>query len=354
MDRGMIGRLRRPPTLDMESYQELVTGLRRWVNGPFRQAAADEADEIYGDLMLAPGDNRRAETRETLQQNPVIATRNRVWASVQQMTWKNVIDTLWKDPDVFLKELEDADDKGPGRLVLNPTMDIPEYAKHEIHLQPGGYMGDDLGGYVYYWGTNNFYEGKVYQDDYHRELAASLSVPEDGQVKRILDLGCGIGRVSIAIAERFPDAEVWGIDYGPALLRFGHKRAIDLGVEVNFAQMMAENLDFADNSFDIVTSYILFHEVPTSVAERIYREAYRVLRPGGVWEFFDFKTGKREQKPYDDLGRWIDHVFNAEVWSAQYISSDPMAAMEKIGFAVEPPTPRHMAVHAYKAVKPAA
>lgn len=352
MDRGMIGRLRRPPTLDMESYQELVTGLRKWVNGPFRAAARDEAEAMFGDRMLPVGDNSRHETRAQLAANPLIASRDRVWASVQQMTWKNVIDTLWKDADTYLDELDAADVSGPGSVHLNPDLHIPDYARHEIHIQPGGYVGDDLGGYVYYWGTNNFYEGQVYQDDFHRNIARKLNTPADGVVKKILDLGCGIGRVTLAVKDQFPQAEVWGVDYGPALLRFAHKRAIDLNIDVNFSQQLAEDMDFEDGSFDIVTSYILFHEVPASVQQRIIAEAYRVLRPGGVFQFFDFKTGPKPQAPYDDYGRWVDHVYNGEVWTPQYIGSDPMQTMRDCGFEVEEAGPAHWAVFSFKGTKP--
>ncbi len=351
MDRGMIGRLRRPPSLDMESYQELVTGLRKWVNGPFRQAASDEVDAMFGDRMLQPGEDR-TEVRRAIAANPLVGARDRVWASVQQMTWKNVIDTLWKDADTYLDELDAADASGPGTLTLNPQLQIPDYARHEIHLQPGGYVGDDLGGYVYYWGTNNFYEGQVYQDDHHRNLARTVDRPADGVVRKMVDLGCGIGRVTLALKDQFPEAEVHGVDYGAALLRFAHKRAIDLNIEVHFSQQLAEDLNFEDNSFDIVTSYIMFHEVPSSVAERVFKEAYRILRPGGSFQFFDFRTGAKPQTPYNDHGRWVDHVYNGEVWTPQYIASDPLKSMADIGFEVEEAGPRHWAVFSYKGIKP--
>ena len=52
-----------------------------------------------------------------------------------------------------------AEKKGPGTLELKPAMHIPDYAKHEIHILPGGYVGDPLAGYIYHYGTNNFHMG---------------------------------------------------------------------------------------------------------------------------------------------------------------------------------------------------
>ena len=48
-----------------------------------------------------------------------------------------------------------------------------------------------------------------------------------------------------------------------------------------------------DGSVDLVTAYILFHEVPTEAAKAICAEAARILRPGGVFNVVDFQTGNR-------------------------------------------------------------
>ena len=46
--------------------------------------------------------------------------------------------------------------------------------------------------------------------------------------------------------------------------------------------MAAEQLDFAGESFDLVTAYSFLHELPEQAIREIYREAHRVLRPGGT------------------------------------------------------------------------
>jgi len=97
--------------------------------------------------------------------------------------------------------------------------------------------------------------------------------------------------LTVALKERFPDAEVWGIDAGAPMLRYGHMRAVRLGVGVNFSQRMAEDTQFPDNHFDLVTSYLLHHEVPADVTLKIIAEVQRVTRPGGVYYPLDFVSG---------------------------------------------------------------
>ena len=137
----------------------------------------------------------------------------------------------------------------PGTLELNPDMHIPTYTKHEIHQQPGGYVGSPFAGPVYHYGTNAFYRARNIenrQDENHTGLGNQMATPADGRVRRILDMGCGIGQLTIAVKERFPEGEVWGVDVAAPMIRYGHMRAVDLNVDVNFAQRLAEETKFPD------------------------------------------------------------------------------------------------------------
>jgi SAM-dependent methyltransferase len=114
------------------------------------------------------------------------------------------------------------------------------------------------------------------QDQIHRAAAAKMPLPKDGKVRRILDMGCGVGQFTSALKERFPDAEVWGIDVGGPMVRYAHLRASKLGIGANFAQKLAEDTGFPDGHFDIVTSYIMHHEVTAQGTLAIIDEARRV------------------------------------------------------------------------------
>lgn len=125
---------------------------------------------------------------------------------------------------------------------------------------------------------------------------------------------CGIGQLSIALKERFSQAEIWGVDVAAPMIRYGHMRAVDLDVDVNFAQRLAEDSKFPDNHFDIVTSYILHHEVTAEASKQIIAEAFRVLRPGGVYFPIDFFTGgRRRATAHGTFREWVDHRWNNEV-----------------------------------------
>jgi ubiquinone/menaquinone biosynthesis C-methylase UbiE len=267
---------------------------------------------------------------------PMMMAYVRCWLSNQQMTWGQIRDAFHADAETFAAEMAAWDRAGPGTLELNPGIE-PAYTKHEIHIQPGGYVGDEFAGHINYYGVNNFYAGKNFQDEVQRALAAAVPVPRDGQVKRILDMGCGVGRLPIALKERFPGAEVWGIDVGGPMVRFGHMRAADLGVDVNFAQRLAEDTKFPDNHFDVVVSYIMFHEVTADAAKTIVAEAHRVTRPGGIFFPIDFATGKQRgvQTPGRAFSIWWDHRWNNEPWSLEYRYKDFASTLRGAGFDVD-------------------
>ncbi len=353
IDRGFGDRNRRVGSLDVESYQDFVLGFRGWTYGAMDKAARESAAELLADKRFNDADVPISTIHQTFEGDPIIATRVRCWLTSQQLMWRNILDHYEQHDDHYLDELEVADGAGPGTLELNTGMAIPDYAKHEIHIQPGGYTGNDFAGPLYHYGTNTFYKGQSSDDQFHIGIADVIAEPADGKVKTVIDIGCGIGRLTIALAEKFPQADVWGLDVGGPLVRYAHKRAIDLGVPVHFAQRLAEDSKFADGSIDLATAYILFHEVPPEAARAICAEMFRVLRPGGVFDVTDFQTGEaRETEAYPRYFRWIDHVYNAERWSHDFIHTDFLETLRSVGFVAEKAANRHWGVAAYIARKP--
>ena len=333
--RGTVGSLERLRTLDLESYDEFSTSTRAWVNGELTRIVRKRADEICRANGIDPRAEISMETAlELLADDPVIMFRYAAWHRGQRHMWQVLKREFHDHYDIYMSEMESADKAGPGVLELNPGIE-PEYAKHEIHMQPGGYTGDPFAGHMYHYGTNNFYMGHNHQDEVHTALAADLPIPEDGKVRRILDAGCSCGQLTVALKKRFPDAEVWGVDIGAPMVRYAHLRAVDLGVDVNFRHALAEDTGFPDGYFDIVTSYILHHEVPEQATYNIIGESERLLRPGGVYYPVDTHTtlrGRRGEKTaIGRLGSWFIHRWNHERWNQEYRKADFFGEMRRVG-----------------------
>ena len=95
--------------------------------------------------------------------------------------------------------------------------------------------------------------------------------------QRVLDVATGNGNAALAAARRFSD--VIGIDYVPALLEQARQRAAADGLEAAFAEGDAEDIPFADASFDAVISTL--GAMFTADQEKAASELLRVSRPGG-------------------------------------------------------------------------
>jgi SAM-dependent methyltransferase len=115
--------------------------------------------------------------------------------------------------------------------------------------------------------------------------------------ERLLDLGCGRGAVLITAARRLPEGCAIGADLWHVKDQSGNSREATLAnataarvadrVEVHTADITA--LPFADGSFDIVTSALTIHNIPSPEGRyRAVDEAMRVLRPGGQLLVADF------------------------------------------------------------------
>lgn len=333
--RGYDGRLERLFSRDLESRDDFLTAHRKWVADELRKAAMARAVAMMKEAGIDPAAEIGLDkVVELLKDDPVLA--NNCWHYVrgQQQMWRELQLACYAHEDELMSEMEREDKRGPGKLELNPTMALPAYTKEEIHNQPGGYVGDQFAGHMYYYGTNNFWMGRNYQDEMHVRIASDTAVPADGKVKRILDMGCGDGRLTMALKDRYPDAEVWGIDVGGPMVRFAHMRANDVNNAANFAQRLAEDTKFPDGYFDVVTSFLLFHEVDGEANKKILDESLRILRPGGVMSANDIRPVRQKLSGYNAFWQWWNTRWNYEVWMLQHVGTDYKSELEKRGFAI--------------------
>jgi hypothetical protein len=112
------------------------------------------------------------------------------------------------------------------------------------------------------------------------EAVAQLLVERAGVASGIelLDVATGSGNVAIPAA--LAGARVTGLDLTPELLQAARRRAADAGVEIEFVEGDAEQLPFADSSFDRVTSCMGVMFAPRQ--ELAAAELTRVARPGAT------------------------------------------------------------------------
>lgn len=105
-----------------------------------------------------------------------------------------------------------------------------------------------------------------------------------GRTPVCVDLACGTGDVAFALARRYPQGTVRGIDLTPEMLAIARSRNRFPNVALELGDM--HRLPLASDSVDIVTgSYALRNAPALDVA---LREIHRVLRPGGTAAFLDF------------------------------------------------------------------
>jgi ubiquinone/menaquinone biosynthesis C-methylase UbiE len=104
----------------------------------------------------------------------------------------------------------------------------------------------------------------------------------------LLDAGCGTGMTALRIAARYPGYTVHGIDISPNMIAVARRDADKQGLAVEFRVGSITDLPYPDDSFDVVTTNIMYHHLDLAEKRQAVAEIARVLKPGGRYVSAEF------------------------------------------------------------------
>jgi ubiquinone/menaquinone biosynthesis C-methylase UbiE len=157
------------------------------------------------------------------------------------------------------------------------------------------------------------------------EPAHALMLGELDKLKpaRVLDIGCGTGKLARRLAQR--GSSVVGLDLCEPMVRQARGKLNGDGSRVRLAVGDSEHLPFAAGSFDAVTCSNSFHHYPNQAA--VVREMFRVLQPGGRLLVLDgFRDNIIGRVMYDIIITRVE----GDVWHRDALSMEEM--MRTAGF----------------------
>ncbi|TCL71170.1 methyltransferase domain-containing protein [Rhizobium sp. BK251] len=147
--------------------------------------------------------------------------------------------------------------------------------------------------------------------------------------RRVLDLGCGAGGITLHLARTYGPVHVTGFDVERPVIEHARRAAQEAGLAgaVTFVEAPPGRLPFEDGSFDVVFSKDALVHVPDK--EALFREIFRVLEPGGTFAASDWLIA-HDGEPSPEMKAYL----KAEGLSFGMASATRYtAAMRAAGFA---------------------
>lgn len=231
--------------------------------------------------------------------------------------------------------------------VQNPELNYPDYYLRSFHAYEQGNLG---------WEPAT--EVEVAAHAVHARIWPDAGAEGDSRLRRsfldavqaqiesppqdILDLGCSVGMSTFVWQEIYPQAQLTGVDLSPYFLAVAQIRQQQRQIPVTWVHAPAEATGLPEQSFDLVSACLMFHELPQSAARQILREARRVLRPQGYLAVMDMNP---RSEIYAQMPPFILTLLKStEPYLDQYMSLDLEQEIEAAGFSTPQVlcnTPRH-------------
>lgn len=177
----------------------------------------------------------------------------------------------------------------------------------------------------------------------HRELDDATIDALEGPARVSIDVGCGAGTSTFSLRETLnsrglESCELTGIDLSTHFLAVARHRLRDgdkkgIAGNLNFLHGNALKVNKRDGEVDIFMASALTHELPKQASEHLVAEAARVLRPGGVFGYFDLnKVQLLRDNPVSNI---VDRVaMSNEPFMHEFLAFDLEGSLRKNGFEV--------------------
>ncbi|MEH2399214.1 class I SAM-dependent methyltransferase [Nostoc sp.] len=238
--------------------------------------------------------------------------------------WTQEVDTL-----------QARDWKADLAQVENPQLSYPEYYLRPFHAYEGGDLSWKAAWelevaartvHAGIWQDAGAEGDAKLRQSYHDILKAQIpNQPQD-----ILDLACAVGLSTFAMQEIYPHAKITGLDLSPYFLAVANYRAQQRQAKINWLHAQAESTGLPDASFDLVSIFLMCHELPQSATRQIFAEMRRVLRPGGYLAIMDMNP---KSEVYKKMPAYILTLLKStEPYLDEYFALDIEQAIVEAGF----------------------
>jgi len=119
---------------------------------------------------------------------------------------------------------------------------------------------------------------------------------------RVLDIACGPGEWTIALAKQYPDAEITGIDISEHMIGYAQAQArVRHLANVDFQLMDFRNLAFEEQSFDFINARFIGVAMTKNDWPALWQRCYELLAPGGVLRWSESDIPTTSSKAYDQF-----------------------------------------------------
>ena len=269
------------------------------------------------------------------------------------ITRANKIGVPWQEN---VNTLQNHDWQSELVRVENPNLVYPPYYLTSFHAYEKGNLDWQCAWEVesaaysvhstIYSATPSIEGDRNLRKNYHRVLQEQLQIVP----QRILDLGCGIGMSTRALKDTYPQAEITGLDLSPYFLAVANYQSRQQNLTgVNWFHGLAENTTLPSASYDLVSTFLMFHELPQSASRAIFAEAYRLLPSGGYFTMMDMNP---QSEVYKKMPRYVFTLLKStEPYLDQYFGLDVAQELINVGFqepTITPISVRHRAIVAQK------
>ncbi len=234
--------------------------------------------------------------------------------------------------------------------VKNPQLVYPGYYLRSFHAYETGNLSWEAASEVEVaaiavhakiWPEAGINGDAKLRQSYHDILKSQLpQAPRD-----IVDLGCSVGMSTFALQELYPEASLTGVDLSEYFLAVAQCRSKQRNLPVKWVHAAAESTGLPDNSYDLVSACLMFHELPQEPSRQIFQEARRLLRPGGHLAIMDMNP---KSAAFAQMPPYIFTLLKStEPYMDEYFTLDISQAIIDAGFQAPQITinsPRHRTI----------